>query len=384
MKNIVFYFLFFTLLFLNPIDAISSESVKIGLSLSLTGKYSPMGKAQEQGYRLWEADINNQGGILGKKVSLIIIDDKSEVERIYEIYEELINKHKVNFLFGPYSSPLSMAAIKVSKKYDYPIFIGGAASDSLWDNGFDGAFGVRPLASKYANGFLNIMSENNLKEASVFYTDDEFSVSVARGVERSFDFVGFKLTNYEGFKKGTIDLTKLAQKVKDKGGQVVILCGHFDESVNMIKAFNSINYKPKAFYATVGPAAADFYKILGKDAEFVFTTTFFDERVNWPKSKEFIRKYKKLYKKSPDYQSAFAYATGQIFEEAIKTSNSFDNKKLKETLHNGLNIVTIVGNYMIDKQGRVISNTSMIIQWQNGKMEIVWPKKLRTAKEVLN
>jgi len=70
------------LLFFIALSASAQESlIKIGVSLGLTGKYSEMSDMQMKGFRLWESDVNKRGGLLGKKVRVIIYDDKSDPGR---------------------------------------------------------------------------------------------------------------------------------------------------------------------------------------------------------------------------------------------------------------------------------------------------------------
>ncbi len=91
----------------------------------------------------------------------------------------------------------------------------------------------------------------------------------------------------------------------------------------------------------------------------------------------FIKKYKEV----PSYHAATAYAAGQILEAALKRLGNLERNRLRDIL-SAMDTITIIGRYGVDSKGMQSKHFNMIIQWQNGKKEIVWPKELRTAKPI--
>ncbi len=78
----------------------AAEPVRIGLSLGLTGKYAPLALMQQRAYQLWQRDINAKGGLLGRPVEMVIIDDESKPAKAANLYKQLIEKDRVDLLFG--------------------------------------------------------------------------------------------------------------------------------------------------------------------------------------------------------------------------------------------------------------------------------------------
>ena len=108
----------------------------------------------QKGFSIWEDEkVNSSGGLLGRKVELIIYDDHSDSERAKELYEKLIVQDKVDHLFGPYSSDITAAILPVTEKHGFPLLITGAASDKLWQMGYQYAFGIfipaKPLLCRF-------------------------------------------------------------------------------------------------------------------------------------------------------------------------------------------------------------------------------------------
>jgi branched-chain amino acid transport system substrate-binding protein len=98
-----------------PADA--QGPIRIGASLSLTGTYAEPGTYQSEGYKLCERDLNAKGGLLGRKVEMVVYDDQSQPATGVRLYEKLITEDKVDAVMGPYSSAISEAVANVTEKY---------------------------------------------------------------------------------------------------------------------------------------------------------------------------------------------------------------------------------------------------------------------------
>ena len=263
----------FLLLFLTVLPTSAAESIRIGLTLGLTGKYSEMSDMQMKGFRLWESDVNREGGLLGRKVQVIIYDDKSDPQTAKFLYEDLILSNKVDLVLGPYSSGITEAILPVTEKYGYPVLASGASADSLWQKGYKYVFGIYAPASSYAVGFLELLLKNDLQNIAIVYADDSFSKDIASGTKKWAERFGLNVVLYEGFKKGAENLDDIAKKAKASKAQGLIVCGHFNESVNMRLSLKRINWYPRAYFASVGPAMAEFHGKLKYDANYVFSSS---------------------------------------------------------------------------------------------------------------
>jgi branched-chain amino acid transport system substrate-binding protein len=374
---VLFFLLFFTSI------SLAEESIRIGLTLGLTGKYSEMSDMQMKGFRLWEKDVNNRGGMAGRKVQVIIHDDKSDPQTAKGLYEQLISNDKVDLVFGPYSSEITEAVLPVTEKYGYPLLTSGAAADRLWQKGHRYVFGVFLPAGKITLTFLEMLVMSGLDNIAIVHADDPFSRNVADGTKRWAERFGLKVELFEGFKKGTENLDELALKAKKIKAQVIIVCGHFDEAVNMRLSLKRIRWYPKAYFATVAPPMPAFYERLKSDAEYTFSHSHWEHNGGLlaPGCQEFYDAFKKEYKKEPAHHAAQAYAAGQILEEAIKRAGSLDREKIRDML-SSMDTMSIIGRYGVDRTGMQIKHFILVIQWQNGKKEVVWPEEIRTAKPI--
>jgi branched-chain amino acid transport system substrate-binding protein len=103
--------------------------IRIGATLAQTGVYAALGQNQLRGYQLCVKHVNDKGGVLGRKLELVVYDDRSEPATGVPLYERLITQDKVDVILGPYSSPITEAVADVSEKYRKPMVAPPPRSD---------------------------------------------------------------------------------------------------------------------------------------------------------------------------------------------------------------------------------------------------------------
>ena len=120
------------------------ETIVFGGALPLTGWGSDAGQLNNRGYELWAKHVNEDGGILGKKVELKIYDDQSDPTTTARLYERLITQDKVDVLLAPWSDDMTMPATTVAEKYKKPMLTGGATLTDIWSRGYEYVSGLLP------------------------------------------------------------------------------------------------------------------------------------------------------------------------------------------------------------------------------------------------
>ncbi|MFH2092843.1 MAG: amino acid ABC transporter substrate-binding protein [Pseudomonadota bacterium] len=372
------------LIFINGSHA-SEKIVTIGLSLSLTGKYAQMGIMQKKGFDLWQNTINEKNGLLGNKINLLIEDDQSSPDKARSIYTRHIEKTKVDLVIGPYSSGISEAVLPVIEQHRYPTLVSGASADDLWEKGYQYAFGVYTPASKYTVGFLQMLVKYKLKKIAIVSADDVFSAELSKNTKKWAERFGLQVIHTASFKKGTVNLDPVVLTIKSLTPDVIIVCGHLNESVAVRQALRRLYWHPKAYYASVGPAMEKFYAILGHDAELTFSSSQWeiDASDKYPFGKEFVKRFTNMYQQAPSYHAATAFAAGMILELAVQKTNSLDREMLRNMLSQ-MDTMTLIGRYGVDNNGKQLRHFPLIIQWQQGQKKVVWPEQIKTADPIFN
>ncbi|MBM2828017.1 MAG: branched-chain amino acid transporter substrate-binding protein, partial [Actinobacteria bacterium] len=360
------------------------DPVLIGGTLSLTGKYAAMGKMQEKGFRLWETEINQKGGLLGRPVKLILTDDASDPKKVADTYTELLQGKKVDLAFSPYSSELTLVATDLAEKYRFPFLVSGAASEKIWETPRRYTVGLYSTTDRYFIGFLELCAINKKKTVSITGFPDPFSLYVAKGAKKWAEKFGLKVVRYnilEGTEEK--DFNTEVAGISSAKPDVVIVAGYMKETIGIRKALDRANLKNIAFAGSVGPAMQDYLKTLGPLTEGDFGASQWepDERIPYPGSRTFIQSFRKAYGEDPSYHAAAAYASMKLVEEAVRKTGSLDREKVRQFFVTGEHR-SILGPFKLRKDGTQIGHKSIIIQWQRGKKEIVWPESMRTARPV--
>jgi branched-chain amino acid transport system substrate-binding protein len=358
--------------------ALAAEPIRIGVSLGLTGIYQRPATMQMRGYRLWEKHINASGGLLGRPVKVIIVDDNSDAGRARDIYTDLITKQGVDLLFGPYSSQIAAEVAPILDAHGYPTLLPGAAATAIYDLENDNVFGLFIPASKYGNEMISVAILHDLKRIAIIYADDLFSVDVAGGAKKSSLRMDRDVVLFERFEKGTHNLADLAAKAKDARAELIIVAGHFDESIDMRRALKNLDWYPRAYFATIGPTLQRYSDVLGPDANLTFSTSLWepDKKLKFQGSQKFIESFNETFATQASYHAANAYAAGQILAQAVETAGSLDRNKIRQVLYD-LDVHSIIGRYRVDETGLPLKHRPQLIQWQEGAKVIVYPEEIR-------
>src|SRR5436190_11934362 len=150
--------------------------IRIGASMSLTGTYAKLGKNQHEGYKLCERDLNAKGGVLGRKVEIVVYDDQSMPATAVRLYEKLITEDKVDGVMGPYSSPVTEAVANVTEKYKKVMVSPLAATTSIFKKTprRQYIFMVISPAEAYLEGLVDMAAKRGLKTVAVINEDTLF------------------------------------------------------------------------------------------------------------------------------------------------------------------------------------------------------------------
>jgi branched-chain amino acid transport system substrate-binding protein len=372
------------LIFSQSFTALGNEPIVFGVSLGLTGKFAPVSIDMQNGIRLWEMQVNKKGGILGRPVKVLIEDDQSNPENAKKIYQSYVDSGHVHLYIGPYSTSITAAAISVVEKANIPMVATAASSSSLWEKGYKNLLGLLAVAPQFSLGFLEIAAINGHTRFAIVSDDSPFGRSIAMGAQRWAKDFGLQIVVNEEFKKGRHDLTYFARQAVDAKATALIITGHYDEAVDMRRALKAVENDDIAYFSAVGPTVSKYRRDLGTLAEKSFSTAWWSPKVEHQSGDFdlFLNPYVKMFKKVPDHNVALIYASGQIYEAAITLANSVDPNKVRQALFQ-LDILSIIGRYGVNPSGQQSKQFLLVNQWQNGKIEVVWPEKLASKNPII-
>jgi branched-chain amino acid transport system substrate-binding protein len=363
------------------LPATAQAPIKIGASLSLTGTYAKLGKNQHEGYQLCQKDVNAKGGLLGRKIELVVYDDQSMPATAVRLYEKLITEDKVDGVMGPYSSPVTEAVANVTEKYKKVMVSPLAATTSIFKKTprRQYIFMVISPAEVYLEGLVDMAAKRGLKTVAVVNEDTLFSKAAASGAVELAKKKGLQVVYQEAYPKGNTDFSALLTKVKAANPDVIAAATYFDDAVALTRQMRELSVNPKMYGVTVGGDLPEFYDTLKQNAEFIYGATQWESTLPYPGNQEFFDTYKKEFGHEPSYHSAAGYAGCVIYVEAAKRAGSLDADKVREQLLK-LETKTAFGEYKVDADGFQLAHKMVMFQWQGEKKVIVWPDDLAKGK----
>ena len=362
-----------------PLPAGAQTPIKIGASMSVTGTYAKPGSYQKEGYDICIDELNGKGGLLGRKVELVIYDDQSQPATAVKLYEKLITEDKVDAVMGPYSSAVSEAVANVTEKYKKVMVAPLAATTSIFKKGRKYIFMVITPAENYLDGLIDMAAKRGLKTVAIINEDTLFPKASAAGTAEAAKKRGMQVVLQEAYPKGNTDFSALLVKIKAANPDVIAAGTYFDDAVAITRQMKELNVNPKMFGLTVGGDLPEFYDLLKQNAEYVYGSTQWDESLPYPGQKEFLAAYTKKFKHEPSYHAAAGYAGCLIYGEAVKRAGTLDADKVREQLLK-MEIKTAFGDYKVEPDGFQVAHKMVMLQWQDGKRVVVWPDDLASGK----
>ncbi len=374
-------------------DAINNNQapITIGISLSFSGDFKDDGLAMKQGYQLWADTINKNGGLLGRPVQLIILDDQSNPDKVKANYTALIKNDHVNLVFGPFSTLLTKQAAPVAQAAGYALIEGAGGGPSVFDPGWNNLFAVSlPVANNlttFAYYILSLPQSMRPKTAAYATSDDPFTEPQLRVAERLLVYGGIKTvydTNpaYNADKISGDAVTPFAERVVQSHADVVLLGTLLPDVKAYIKVFKQNHYTPKALIATAGPDLGQgFIDAVGgvKNTEGVFVPNGWYPQADTFQNTQMVQDYLAQYGGTANQINADvaeAYSVGQVLEQSVNKIHSINNAKLIPELHSGEVFNTVQGSAQFDDKGRNTLGIAYLFQWQGGQLLPVYPSSV--------
>jgi branched-chain amino acid transport system substrate-binding protein len=358
----------------------STGPITIGISLSLTGDFSTDGLAFQQGYKLWAKDVNAAGGIMGRQVKLIILNDTSSPNQVVTNYNTLISADHVDLTFGPFSSLLTAPASAVAARNGYAFVEGAGGAPSVFNttaneddhNVFDVSLPIADELMPFVNYIQSLGSAAD-KQLTAAYpmANDPFADPPVQLAQQKLEALGVKTVYSNIFPEEVSSYAAPALAVAQKKPDIVVLGSTDVPTVQaFMKGFQQQHFTPKMFIAAAGPdQGKPFINAVGAgnaDAMMVPNSWYGGYKNN--ESEKMVAEYIAQYggtASDVNADVAEAYSVGQVVEQAINATGSVDNAGIIKYLHAGHTLQTVQGSVQFNSLGENGAAVAFIFQWQD-------------------
>jgi branched-chain amino acid transport system substrate-binding protein len=355
---------------LAALPAMAQQTIKIGLIQPMTGSVAYNGLADVNGSKLAVEQRNKAGGILGKKVELVIEDGQCQPATSVNALEKLVQKDKVVALSGAFCSSATAAIIPVAEKYKTPLITGVSSKADLTEKGMKYFYRAAETDDLLAEAFARIIA-NELKLKNVAYigVNDDWGRGGVAAFSKNLSALGAKTVMTEYFDHGATDFYTLLAKLRTAKADGVFVAAETQDGSILVKQLKEMGIPAKVF--GVGSwATPDFIGLTGEASEGIYAAVPYVSALNTPRNQAFVKDYALAYKQQPGKYSAAGYNAVNILMDAIARAGSTDADKIREALaktdYNGPN-----GNFRFTAKGQATGFDVMLVQIQNKEARVV-------------
>ncbi|HTX54210.1 MAG TPA: ABC transporter substrate-binding protein [Candidatus Baltobacteraceae bacterium] len=320
---------------------LAQETIKIGFFAPITGPVAADGASAKQAVELAVKEVNAAGGIMGKKIELIVYDDRLNPQEAVAIANKLIEKDQVaGVVSGSYSGPTRVTA-PIFAKAGMPMVAGYAVHPDVTKSG----------ESNFRNGFLGeveggaageyAVKKLKSKAPAVIYMDNDFGREISAGFIKRAEKLGAKVTDKQMYKyPGEKDFRPFLTRIKESKPDLIFAAGYYDVAALIVRQAKELGLNVPIL-AEEGFDSPKFIELAGKDAEGVIIATNLDRGDARPVVQNFLKNYKAAYKIDPDMVGASSYDAFMILVNAIGRAGTTDHKAIIKALldtkdYNGL------------------------------------------------
>ena len=333
------------------------EEIKIGFVNSLTGQYAPYGKNNWNGVNLAIEEINSAGGIMGKKVKIILEDDRSTKEGAVDAVKKLIDIDKVPVIIGPGSSVGVMSAAPIANKAKVVLLSPGAASPEITNAG-DYIFRNRASGTLEASKVAEYAYRKlQIKKVVVFFPNVDYGIGFKNVFVKKFTSMGGSILSEETYAETDTDFRTQLAKIKQKKPEGVYVLGVPESIGQILRQSKEMGLNVQFLSNNVeSPKLLEIAR--GAAEGLIFPIPSYDFESPFPRIRDFEMKYYKKFGQHSDLFAANGYDAVYIVKHAIETGG-YNGEAIKNALHNLKNFQGVAGNISFDEHGDVIMPLSV-------------------------
>lgn len=387
-------------------DATSAraEPIRIGALYPLTGNLSVLGTEAIAGAEIAVEMINENGGVNGEQVELVVADATNPANATNEA-RRLLTREDVKLLGGTFGSSIALAIAAVADQFGVPYWEGAAVSDELTARGYENVFRLNDNASDMSAGLVTAVTDlfqpkigkelGELKIAMI-HEDSAFGTSIAENFVEQIEAAGGTVEIVQNYAASTQDLSPLVLRLKEADPDVVAATQYFNDAILFWRQARDQDYNPEYFVAIgSGQSSPDYRKGVGDDAEGVLMSDVPASGVNpealtaeaRERQAEFIKRYEEKMGEPPASHATRNFSAWYtLLDKVLPAAGSLEPEAIREAVMalDEPEGSTILGfGLKFDENGQNERAFNVLLQWQDGRIVTVYPEKFATAEPIM-
>ncbi|MET0451081.1 MAG: amino acid ABC transporter substrate-binding protein [Mycobacterium sp.] len=363
--------------------------IKIGGTLGLTGSLAAPASEYQAVYDAWAGEVNAKGGLLGRKVELVIRNDNSTAATAATLYQSLLTRDRVDLVLAPYATFVGAAVVPIVKSSGKLLFNGGFTDTGLNDAAEGAMISAYPYQPQdYTRGVFEAIASlppaQRPQRVGILTNNNPFTLADrdgyngqggARGYARQ---AGLPVVFDETYGTDTTDFSAAINKARAAGADLFLILGLPEDSGTVLKTADTLGFEPKLLCACGSQVLTlPNWSELGPATERVLGTTVTWPTLNYPGLDVLQRLASERNEKVIPAYAAVAYASLQIVQQAVEGAKTLDQDKLREYIY-GHSFETAVGTVKFAANGTA-DFQQVVLQSVGGQVRPVWPAAVAEA-----
>lgn len=298
-------------------DGVSLSDIRIGMANALSGPAAGLGSQLKAGATAYFDKVNAAGGVNGRKIRLISVDDGYEPERSAAATKKLIESEKVFALFGYVGTPTSTAAVPIASRAGVPYLFPFTGAEFLRNPVNKQVFNLRASYFDETETMIErLTTDLGMKKIALFIQDDAFGEAGKAGVSRAMHKRGLKVVTEARYTRNTVDIENGLARLKADAPEAVVFIGTYKPFALLVKRAREAGLKAK-FLTVSFIGTADFIKQAGADGNGVIISQVLPSPDD--ASVPLVKRYQADVKAGErNYGSLEGYADAVVLVEALK------------------------------------------------------------------
>jgi branched-chain amino acid transport system substrate-binding protein len=364
----------------------ANDSIKIGLLLPLTGRLAPMGRIQQKSFQMAAGEVNAAGGINGKKIELIVADTRGNPDAGRAAVEQLIHRDRVLVIGGGFSSTATWAAISIAQEEKIPFLVNSAAADKITEQGWPYIFRLNQPVSERLDALASFLTgvAADIKSVAILHAHSLQPSATARIFFIKAKELGLRPVIRERFEDDARDYQALLTRVKAKNPDLIYAAA---DSVRgaalLVRRSRELKLNPKLFIGEGnGFVQPEFATQAAKASDHIVCPALWAAKLPYSGAGAFNEKFIAAHNTPPEHYGAEAYAGITVIADALKRTRVLAPGNVRDALTKTSRMTVLGPVKFVSYNNKSQQNRlpTYLVQWINGKLEIVWPQHLATQK----
>lgn len=351
----------------------SSDSIKVGVNLELSGNVASYGESLEKGIDLAVEEINKDGGVDGKKLEIIKVDNKSEAAEATNGAIKLTSQDKVTAIIGAATSGNTVAQAQMANDTKTVLITPSGTSPNVTVNE-DGDVNEYVFRTSFIDPFQGTVAANfaakdlKVKNAAIFADSaSDYSKGLAESFKETFKDAGGKIVAEEAYVGKDTDFRATLTRIKAKNPEFIFIPGYYEEVGLIVKQARELGIT----VPLMGADGWDSPKLIELAGAEALNNTFITNHYSAEDEDENMQAFLTAFKdqndgEAPNAFNALGYDTVYLLADAIKRAGSSDSSKIKDELAKTKDLSLVTGIYSVDKNHHPIKSAT-VLEYKDGK-----------------